>query len=94
MITHSQLSQMDNRNLANAHMQLCIDRMKLDKFFSIFLDDNELPDDDTNTTEWVTYREMMKTYGQIESLIKSAEYYIERQRPSRFQNSQRVLDTH
>lgn len=67
---------MDSHSLAKAHMQLCVDRMKMDKFFSVFLDNNELPDDNTETPEWVTYREMMKEYGRIGSLIKSAEYYL------------------
>jgi hypothetical protein len=51
--------------------------MKLDKFFSIFLDQYEMTEDDLDTPEWFTYREMLKHYDQITDLIKKTDYRIE-----------------
>lgn len=56
--------------------QLIVEKMKMDKFFSIFLDNNEMDDQDTNTPEWATYREMIKSYERLNHLIKSTDYYI------------------
>lgn len=58
------------------HTQLIIEKMKLDKFFSIFLDRYELDDNNTDTLEWKTYRMMTKEYERVEDLIKTTKYYL------------------
>lgn len=58
------------------HMQLIVEKMKLDKFFSIFLDRYELDDNNTDTLEWKTYRMMTREYERVENLIKTTKYYL------------------
>lgn len=69
-------SARDTDTIQQYHMQLIVEKMKLDKFFSIFLDRNELDDNDTDTLEWKTYRMMTKEYERVEDLIKTTKYYL------------------
>ena len=76
MITRSEIHNAGPEQLLTIRDQLIVEKMKLDKFFSIFLDENEMDDDNTNSPEWVTYREMLKSYERVNQLIKSTDYYI------------------
>lgn len=75
-ITQKQLYEASADQLDAIRTQLIVDKMKMDKFFSIFLDESEMDDQDTTTAEWTTYREMLKSYERINQLIKSTDYYI------------------
>ena len=55
---------------------LIIRKMKMDKFFSIFLDSVELEDESLDSDGWITYKEMLKDYEQIGHLIRTTDYYI------------------
>lgn len=76
MITLRDITTAQPNQLVPIKNQLIVEKMKLDKFFSMFLDENEMDDDNTNSPEWVTYREMLKSYERVNQLIKSTDYYI------------------
>ena len=76
MITMNDITSAAPNQLHDIRTQLVVEKMKMDKFFSIFLDSHEMDDQDTNTPEWATYREMIKSYERLNHLIKSTDYYI------------------
>lgn len=55
---------------------LQVKRMKLDKFFTMFLDNTELETEDTTTTDWKVYNEMTKEYQNVNELIRATDYYL------------------
>jgi len=76
MITYNQLIESTQPELEDLRMQLYMERMKLDRFFTVFLDNNEFDKNDSAAPEWVTYNEMYKNYNDITSLIKTADYRL------------------
>lgn len=84
MVTIQQLSNMaGDRNyqgIADAKAQLLVERMKMDKFFSLFLDkfERKMDPDNTDTPVWKLYKQKMKEYGELERAIKSSDYYLKR----------------
>jgi len=84
MITVEQLSAMagerNYQGIADAKAQLLVERMKLDKFFSMFLDkfERKMDPENTNTPIWKLYKQKMKEYGELERTIKSSNYYLTR----------------
>lgn len=75
-ITCYQVPDLTYRQLNDLKHQLVVQKMKLDKFFSIFLDSSEMDENDTDTPEWVTYREMIKRYQHVEQMLTATTYYI------------------
>lgn len=71
-----ELSRMNKENLIEVKNNLVLDKMRLDKFFSIFLNENELDHDIPNTPQWQTYKEKLSDYQDLSKLINWAEYYI------------------
>lgn len=69
---------MSKSEMVNQHAQLVIDKMKLDKFFSLYLDkfgskmDHEKP----NTKIWALYKQKMTEYSTLNTSIKTLEYRI------------------
>jgi hypothetical protein len=65
--------------LSEIHQAFVIEKMKLDKYFSIFLDDNE---EEMNQSEnfdspaWQTYRLKLKEYDAIERFVSQSKYYL------------------
>lgn len=84
MITVEQLSAMagerNYQGIADAKAQLLVERMKLDNFFSMFLDkfERKMDPENTNTPIWKLYKQKMKEYGELERTIKSSTYYLTR----------------
>lgn len=76
MISFRDITNAGPNQLIDIRNQLVVEKMKMDKFFSVFLDESEMDEQDTNTPEWVTYREMLKSYERVNQLIKSTDYYI------------------
>lgn len=76
MITYRQITSAQPVELVSIMNTLSIDKMKLDKFFSIFLEQYEMTEDNLDTPEWFTYREMSKEYERISRLLKTADFYI------------------
>lgn len=78
MITYEQVhnAREDKQSLAKLRSGLVIEKMKLDKFFSIFLDSVEMDPNETTTPEWFTYKQMIKEYQRVERLITTTDYYL------------------
>ncbi len=57
---------------------LIMERMKLDKFFSMFLEkfERKMDPDRTDTPVWKLYKTKLKEYDKVQSGIKAAEYWI------------------
>lgn len=55
---------------------LLVEKMKLDKFFSIFLDENELDPDNKDTVEWQLYNDMTNQYRTTDRLIRITDFYL------------------
>ena len=58
------------------HQTLIIDKMKLDRFFSVFLDNAKLDENDLDHVDWVVYKSMLKDYTYVEETIKTMDYYL------------------
>lgn len=76
MITLRDVAVASRPQLFEIKSNLIIEKMKLDKFFSVFLDKYEMDEDNLNTPEWITYKEMTKEYDRVERLLKTADFYI------------------
>lgn len=81
MITQRDISQavqsQDDNQLTNIYGQLVVEKMKLDRFFTTFLDENEMNDDDLDTPEWVTYKMMLQQYDRVQTLLTTTRYYLQ-----------------
>lgn len=70
-----------NRDVAQIqeiYISLLNEKMKLDKFFSMFLDKlgKKMDPDEPNTPVWKLYRQKSKEYSELEQAIKAANYYL------------------
>jgi hypothetical protein len=68
----------DRKELLNT---LIIERMHLDKFFSMFLEkfERKMSPDNTDTPIWKLYRKKLKEYDDVSRQIKSAEYWLKKE---------------
>lgn len=68
----------NREDLQTLYVSLIVEKMKLDKFFSMFLDrfDEEMNCEDSNTPVWKLYRSKTKEYAELSQTVKIAEYYI------------------
>ena len=68
-------------NYREKHQQLVVQKMKLDKFFSMFLEkfERKMDPDNTDTPIWKLYKTKMKEYGKISQEIKNEEYWIKKE---------------
>lgn len=66
--------------IADAQAVMMVERMKLDKFFSLFLDkfDRKMDPDKTDTPIWKLYKTKLKEYEELQRSIKSSTYYLTR----------------
>jgi hypothetical protein len=73
-------SDRDPVGIQNIYVGLLTDRMKLDKFFSMYLDkfERKMDPDKTNTPIWALYKKKLKEYGDLQQAIKVAEYYLKK----------------
>jgi len=76
MITVTDIYRADPTKLQSILDKLIVDKMKIDKFFSIFLDNTELEDTNTDTDDWTIYKEMLKEYERIDHLLTTSRYHI------------------
>lgn len=67
-----------NRQLHSIRDELILEKMKLDKFFTIFLDNADL-DDDTESNDWTTYKIMLKEYDRVSNLLDDVRRTIGQQ---------------
>lgn len=76
MITVQEISSAPYNVLCEIKNNLIVQKMKLDRFFSVFLDSVELSEENVGDDDWTTYREMLKDYNEVEHLLRTADYYI------------------
>lgn len=77
MIDRSVISQASQNELSAIYHSLIIERMKLDKEFSVFLDESEMSETELDTPAWIDYRNKAAEYSNLSSLIQTTQYYIE-----------------
>jgi len=60
--------------------ELMLQKMKLDKFFSMFLEkfERKMDPDKTNTPIWKLYNDKLKEYNKLNQEIRSTEYWIKK----------------
>jgi hypothetical protein len=66
--------------LQNAYSKLLLKRMKLDKFFSLYLDkfERKMDHENINTPIWTLYKKKLKEYSDLVQTITAAEYYLKK----------------
>lgn len=68
------------QGIQDARSLMLVERMKLDKFFSLFLDkfDRKMDVDKIDTPVWKLYKVKLKEYEELQRSIKSSTYYLTR----------------
>jgi hypothetical protein len=66
--------------LSDSRQTMLVERMKLDKFFSLFLDkfERKMDPENTDTPIWKLYKTKLKEYEELQRSIKSSTYYLTR----------------
>lgn len=64
--------------LESIYQELTVEKMKLDRFFSKFLDETDLPEVDDGSLEWRTYNKKSGEYMTLVSLINTTKFYLNR----------------
>lgn len=68
-------------DMLNVHTTFVVEKMKMDKFFSDFLEQTELEmssDDTFSGPAWQTYKAKLKEYATLEQFIKQSKYYLDK----------------
>jgi hypothetical protein len=67
-------------NYVAKHNQLCAERMKMDRFFTMFLDKfgSKMDPEKPNTPQWKLYRKKHEEYGKLSQEIRNVEYWIKK----------------
>ena len=65
-------------NWVEKYNEASLQKMKLDKFFSMFLEkfERKMDPDKTDTPVWKLYKQKLKEYDDVQRNIKSAQYWI------------------
>jgi hypothetical protein len=68
-------------NLTEKYNSLQIEKMKLDKFFSMFLEkfERKMDPDNTDTSIWKLYKAKLKEYDKVSQEIKNTKYWINKE---------------
>lgn len=71
-------TERDYNGIIAIQHELFVERMKMDKFFSMFLDrfERKMDPDCTDTPIWKLYKAKMKEYGELQQAITAANYYL------------------
>lgn len=64
--------------LTEKYNSLQIEKMKLDKFFSLFLEkfERKMDADKTDTPVWKLYKTKLKEYDKVNQELKNTQYWI------------------
>jgi hypothetical protein len=67
--------------LTEKYNSLQIEKMKLDKFFSMFLEkfERKMDADKTDTPVWKLYKAKLKEYEKVNQELKHTEYWIKKE---------------
>ena len=73
-------SYQDYNGIANRQSELLVERMKMDKFFSMYLDkfEKKMNPDITDTPVWTLYKKKLREYEDIQRAIKLSDYYLKK----------------
>lgn len=68
-------------DLMSLKHDLVVKKMKLDKFFSMYLEkfERKMDPDNTDTPIWKLYKAKLKEYGDIAQQLRTTDYYIKRE---------------
>jgi len=72
------LGRKSKQELIEIKNNFVLEKMRMDKFFSIFLAENELDENEVDTKEWKIYKTKLADYQRLNILINWAEYYLNR----------------
>lgn len=63
------------------HNELILQKMKLDKFFSMYLEkfERQMDSDKTDTPIWKLYKAKLKEYEKVSYEIKANEYWLKKE---------------
>lgn len=78
-MNEAEIRSMSNNptKLIDTRTSLLVERMKRDKEFSVFLDDNDkYMQEQINHPSWKIYRNMLTEYGSLNRVIATCNYYI------------------
>lgn len=72
---------MNTTELITKHNGLILERMRLDKFFSLFLDkfEGKMDHNNTDTPIWKLYKQKLKEYDTLQREIKATEYWLKKE---------------
>lgn len=67
--------------LTEKYNSLQIEKMKLDKFFSMFLEkfERKMDADKTDTPVWKLYKSKLKEYDKVSQELKNTQYWISKE---------------
>jgi hypothetical protein len=67
--------------LLSKKQELQVQKMKLDKFFSMFLEkfERKMDPDRTDTPVWKLYKTKLKEYDDISRQLKATDYWIRKE---------------
>ena len=70
-----------NMNMIDKRNKLVAERMKLDKFFTMFLDkfERKMDPEKPNTPIWKLYRQKHAEYSKLTQEIRNTEYWIKKE---------------
>ena len=71
-----------NPNELHKLLTTCLgERMKMDKFFTMYLDkfEKKMDPDNTKTPIWDLYKKKLKEYSELQQATKAAQYFIGKQ---------------
>lgn len=65
-------------DLLEKRQQLILEKMKLDKFFSMFLEkfERQMDSDKTDTPVWKLYKNKLKEYEKVDHELKATQYWL------------------
>jgi hypothetical protein len=68
-------------NLTEKYNSLQLEKMKLDKFFSMFLEkfERKMDADKTDTPVWKLYKAKLKEYEKVNQELKATDYWIKKE---------------
>lgn len=71
---------MNKKSTINRYNELVVAKMRLDKFFTMFLDTygSKMDSDNTETPIWKLYRAKLKEYDDISKETKAIEYWMKK----------------
>lgn len=67
--------------LIEKYSDLQVQKMKLDKFFSMFLEkfERKMDPDSTDTPVWKLYKNKLKEYEKVSHELRTTQYWIDKE---------------